>query len=214
MDPLIWMSLINMGGNALSSLFAPDGQELQSFEGEGARIPGSTYTTLDPRHTLGVAQGNISGMLGTLRDRASQPINLRGATVQQPPVFTGGGLPMPIGVSGTDPALADPSMLSLPGLKFSPFFGGLDYPRDNYGDPDYEPPRPGDGGVPGERPGPDGAPKHVGPVPMSTSPTPSTTPRRRNAVTAATAAPSNVSTHDDLPQAAGAVELLLRSMMA
>ena len=69
----------------------PEGQELQSFEGEG---------NLDPRQVLTDAQGSITDLLGTLRDRANQPINLRSAYVQQPPVFTGGGLPMPIGVNG------------------------------------------------------------------------------------------------------------------
>jgi hypothetical protein len=89
-----------LGGQALTSMFAPEEQEINPFEG-----------TLDPREVLGDAMGFIGG----LRDRAdmfaSQGVNLPSAFVQQPPTFAGGGLPIPIGLTSSDPALKEPSLL-------------------------------------------------------------------------------------------------------
>jgi hypothetical protein len=96
-----------LGGPLLSGMFAPDMQERQSFEGE----PG-----LSPTDFLGRTR-DIMGELGSvLSDRASQPVSLPSAFVQQPGAYTGGGLPMPIGVVGSDPALGNPDLLSKPGL--------------------------------------------------------------------------------------------------
>lgn len=106
----MWPAFAMLGSNAISALAAPEGQELQSFEG----IPG-----LAPGEIMGDARDLIGELGSVLSQRASQPIQLRSAYAQQPPVYTGGGLPMPIGLSGVDPALADPSLLSLPGVDTS-----------------------------------------------------------------------------------------------
>ena len=53
---------------------------------------------------------------GIVTDRLAQDVKLPGAYVQAPPTVTGGGLPMPLGIFGQDPANADPSMLSIAGL--------------------------------------------------------------------------------------------------
>lgn len=201
----LWpLALAQLGGSVLGAVTAPEGQELQSFEGEG---------NLDPRQALTDARGAVTSMLGTLQQRASRPIELRSAYVQQPPVFSGGGLPMPIGVSGMDPALADSSLLSLPGLNL---------PGTGSGDDPFHVPRTHEGGGvdsnDGYQPSDDAvidedrfAVPRSGTLPVGGD----TTPRRRNAISRA-AGPSgapNVSQHDDLAQGVGAVELLLRSMV-
>ena len=109
-----------LGGPVLSSLFAPEGQELSSFEGRGALDPVTMLT-------------NVNTMLGRVgkgvTERAATPISLPSSYVQTPPVFSGGGLPMPIGVSGQDPALANPSLMNLQGMgQFQDLFKGITSP--------------------------------------------------------------------------------------
>lgn len=60
--------------------------------------------------------GDVRGLQGALTDRANRPVQTRSAFVQNPPSFSGGGLPLDIGVTGADPALLDSSLLELPGL--------------------------------------------------------------------------------------------------
>lgn len=106
-----------LGGPVLSSLFAPEGQELSSFEGHGA---------IDPVTMLGNVNALIGRMGRGVADRAATPISLPSAYVQQPGVYSGGGLPMPIGVVGSDPALENPSLLNLQGMgEFQNLFNGL-----------------------------------------------------------------------------------------
>ena len=101
---------------------------------------------------------DLTNRMGSaLSDRLAQPVNLRSAYVQQPGAYSGGGLPFPIGVTAQDPALSDPSLLSLPGLsQFAGLFDGLGSASDPGGFPDapgYSTP-PGASGVqPGEIPG-------------------------------------------------------------
>ncbi len=71
-------------------------------------------------NTLQRARIALRGASSMANDRLKSPIELPGAYAQQLPVFIGGGLPMPIGVTGVDPALSDPVRhLSIPGL-FNP----------------------------------------------------------------------------------------------
>lgn len=179
----------------IGSLMAPEGQELQTFEGEGA---------LDPKQMLGESKIRIEDMIRQLGERANRPVSLPSAYVQQPPVFTGGGLPMPIGVSGMDPALANPKLLRIPGLS------GWDGEGNG-------PPGSDDPGFPGG--GVDESPTPGYPGEGTKEPVPEArvlSPRRR--MTSSTAMPDagapNVSEHDDLLQGRGAVELLLRSYMS
>lgn len=105
-------------GPTLAGLFGPEGQNVESFSG---------HTGVDPIETLRNANTITKRVGSAVADRAASPINLPSSYVQQPPAFSGGGLPMPIGVTGSDPALANPSLLSLQGLdQFKDIFSGLD----------------------------------------------------------------------------------------
>lgn len=104
---LLGMLGAGIGGPMLSAMFAPEGQELQSFQD----VPG-----LKPTDFLGQTRDLMGELGGLLSDRASQPVSLPSAYVQQPGAYTGGGLPMPIGVVGQDPALENPDLLTRPGM--------------------------------------------------------------------------------------------------
>lgn len=189
-DPYTAIAMI--GSQLLGSLFAPTPQELQTFEGEGA---------LDPKQTLGESKIRLEEMMRLLGDRANRPVTLPSAYVQQPPVFTGGGLPMPIGVSGMDPALANPKLLRIPGLSGVEDDGA-------FGPPGADDPHFPNGGVTDT---PDPTRPNDGTKEVVTT---LASPRRRNTASApANFDAPNVSEHDDLLQGRGAVELLLRSYM-
>ena len=82
--------------------------------------------SLDPRDVLGYGITGASRFGETLSNRLAQDITLPGAYAQQPPVFVGGGLPMPIGVTGVDPALSNPgAYLRKPGIASNDPFQGL-----------------------------------------------------------------------------------------
>lgn len=115
------MSLIgSVAGPALQGLFGGvggGGQELSSFEG---------HAGADPIEMLRNANALIGRIGQGVSDRAASPISLPSSYVQQPQVFAGGGMPMPIGVVGSDPAIENPSLLSLQGLdQFKDIFSGL-----------------------------------------------------------------------------------------
>lgn len=69
----------------------------------------------DPQVMLGAQQGRLNGALNDATQRAHQPIELPSAFAQDLPTFTGGGLPMPIGVTGHDPAVANPELKRIVG---------------------------------------------------------------------------------------------------
>lgn len=106
----------------LGGLFGSDQERLsfanQQFGGEN----------LDPKAQLAQLLTQIRQYGNQAVDYASQPVRLRSSFVQQPPVFTGGGLPMPIGLTGVDPALADPTLLEVPGFDFSHTFNTTPVP--------------------------------------------------------------------------------------
>lgn len=103
-------------GPMLGGLFGSDGQERQSFSG----------TAVDPIKMLSQSHDLLSRLGQGLSDRAHTPISLPSAYVQQPGAYTGGGLPMPIGLTASDPALTNPSLMSLQGMgEFERLFQGL-----------------------------------------------------------------------------------------
>lgn len=175
-----------LGAAGISAAAMPDGQELQTFEGEGQ---------LDPRTMFLESKLRINDMQQLLKDRANRGVSVRSGYVQQPPVFTGGGLPMPIGVSGMPPALADPSLLRLGGMAGEEEFP----PRD--GEPPVIFPEGPDAPAPD-----DGTPEN-GPFQRA-----SAGPARRSMPGQSLFAAPNVSEHDDLGRGTGAMELYLRSM--
>lgn len=118
MDPFTFNQIlgllgINAGLGFLGGLFGPDEpeipepQQLASFEGGVA----------DPEGRLGQMYGFLESMIPGLIERAAQPVTLRGAVAQNPPTIPGAplGIPFDIGVTAEDPALSDPSLLTLPG---------------------------------------------------------------------------------------------------
>lgn len=116
-DPVTGYLITQLGGALLSGLFGGGSdQERNSFAG----------TAVDPIRMLSNANTFAGNYGKILADRAAQPITLRGSTVQQPGAYTGGGLPMPIGLVATDPALSDPSILTLAGNPlFAHLFDGM-----------------------------------------------------------------------------------------
>jgi hypothetical protein len=216
-----------IGGPALSGLLAPDGQERQSFEGSGAT---------DPRAVLGRNNDMLTRMMQAVTDRAATPISLPSAVVQQPGSYTGGGLPMPIGLVASDPALTNPSLLNRQGMgefqalqdlmhsyggggSEAPYHGG---PDDSTPDnPDYVDP----GGYHDVNPPPGVPPRTAQPRRIgsgggdSSSDQVSVTPggaRRRSATTAPElfAEGDLINPGADLQQALGSVQLLLESLRA
>lgn len=105
MTPELALILAGGASGAAGGFFAPEGQEVSSFQDFGIDIPGLLRQGL----------GDIDTLKTAAFDLGQTPISLRSSFAQQPPVFTGGGLPQPIGVTGIDPALADPSLLSIAG---------------------------------------------------------------------------------------------------
>ncbi len=132
-------SLIGMlGGPMLQGLFG-GGQDRQSFEG----------TAVDPIAMLRQSHELLAQLGHGITDRATQPISLPSAYAQQPGSYTGGGLPMPIGLVAQDPALANPGLLTLPGMdEFRALFpnGSAPPPQGPQGptSPPYEQPPPQD----------------------------------------------------------------------
>ena len=121
LDPATMMLIggaASAAGPVLANVFAPEGQELSPFRGN-----------TDPQAMLG-RTNELMNMIGqAVADRAASPISLPSSFVQQPGAYTGGGLPMPIGLVASDPALANPSLLSLPGMEqFRDIFGRAGQP--------------------------------------------------------------------------------------
>lgn len=110
-NPLAGMKLLDyiMAGLGIKSMFGGGGGggegRTGTFEGEE-----SGGVSVDPRDLLARGVDRAETWQGMAETRANRPVQLRSSYVQQPPTFTGGGLPMPIGVSGYDPALANPSL--------------------------------------------------------------------------------------------------------
>lgn len=104
-----------MAGLGIKGLFGGGGggqQERQTFENE----TGYGGVGIDPKDLLGRGVEMGETQFGQIQNRAMTPVQLRSSYVQQPPTFTGGGMPMPIGVSGYDPALANPGLQQGEGL--------------------------------------------------------------------------------------------------
>jgi hypothetical protein len=192
-----------IGGPVLANLFAPEGQELSSFEGRGA---------IDPVNMLSNVNSLIGRIGGAVTDRASQPVSLPSSYVQQPPVFTGGGMPMPIGVSGQDPALADPSLLSLQGLdQFKGIFDGLTAQPYDPNNPNPNPVTP-DGGYQSDPYTPEGDRSAV-PKAGASGVEPATTRRKpAQLVRGADLLAEDEGQVDDMDRAVASIKLLMQNM--
>ncbi len=105
-DPATMAAIIG-GLNFAGGLAAPEGTEV----GPIGLIPLPDGSKVGVEDILGSGVGGLIDLQRMMADRAQTPVNLRSAFAQQPPSFAGGGLPMPIGVTGIDPALANRSLL-------------------------------------------------------------------------------------------------------
>ena len=102
-------ALLMAGGQLGGSLFAPEGQELQSFSGPGNE-------EIHPAALMGRTKDIMEGALEALFTQLAEPATVK-TTVPSMPSFVGGGLPMPIGGFAQDPGIYDPSRLSKPGVQ-------------------------------------------------------------------------------------------------
>ena len=110
-----------LAASFMSGLFGGGGDGQQSrvpFEG----IPTGSGGQYSPEDLLSWAIQMNSRLGMSANELANRPVRLRSSYVQRLPTFTGGGLPFPIGVTGRDPALADPSLLeTTPPTNYDPF---------------------------------------------------------------------------------------------
>lgn len=208
LDPATATLIGSIAGPAIAGLFAPEGTELQSFTGHGS---------IDPVNMLHSANTMFGRFGNAITQRAAQPISLRSAYAQQPTAFTGGGLPFPIGLSGVDPALDDPSLLTLPGLtEFDGLFDGL-VSSQNPGDTGFVDPR-GYHAPPGMTSGDRRAVPRNDTLPIQESPSAGTGPRRPGMGLRASDIlddnPLLPRGGDDLDQAHGAASLMLEALSA
>lgn len=94
--------IASIAGGAINGIFGgedPTGQR-NPFTGQ-----------VDPQKMLEQSKGLITGSMSDAVRKSEKPAKLRSSYVQQPISYSGGGLPFTIGLSGSDPALADPSLL-------------------------------------------------------------------------------------------------------
>jgi hypothetical protein len=201
-----------VGGPLLGAAFAQDPQERESFAG----------TTVDPTSLMQDNAALLDTLLPLIMGRANAGVSLPSAYVQQPGAYTGGGLPMPIGLVASDPALANPNLLRIPGLSS---MGGVPAGTSVNLGPDGNPagPRnPGDGsqGWPGDilidegESGPMGAVQGQGASRRSSGMDAPLGPRRRMSGAPAPLFQDGdlIDPGADLQQALGSVELLLESL--
>lgn len=76
------------------------------------------WGSIFPPTLLANYMSNLEQMGGIAVARAAQPITLAGTAIQQPGWYGGGGMVMPQGLSGMDPANIRPSILGVPGVRF------------------------------------------------------------------------------------------------
>ena len=106
-----WLVPAIMGGvGAVGSALGSSAEGKLKGYGVGSAPP--TRMSLDPT-LLGQVLAPIEQVMGIAAGRARQP----GAFAQPNPMYSGGGLPMPIGTTGVDPALQQPHLMGLQGVN-------------------------------------------------------------------------------------------------
>lgn len=117
-----WDDVALLGGSFLGQMFGGgggEGQEMRSFSdvdtGDGHPV--------DPTALMQLGMQSVEGFGDVLKEILNRGIYLPGAYAQTPANFVGGGLPMPIGVWGEDPALNDAAThLFTPGFAWQGMF--------------------------------------------------------------------------------------------
>ena len=149
--PLMWSALANAGAQGVQSMFqGADPAALAGYAPEGGAF-------LDPRRLM-EQQVRDQAQVGAIQvGQAAQPVTLPGAFAQPSPYYTGGGLPIPIGVTAQDAALFSPGVHQMrAGAQFAqPDPGELARANDGLwrglGEYTYLPPTGGEGGRAGVR---------------------------------------------------------------
>jgi hypothetical protein len=125
-----------MASSVLGGIFAPEGQNLSSFESRGQ--------PLALAHDLRKGLGDY---LQLAIEEAGKDVTVD-TTVAPLPSFTGGGLPFPIGAPALDPTRRNPERRTLGAPEFPEGFmsllterqtGGGEGPPDDYPPDDYPP---------------------------------------------------------------------------
>lgn len=108
LDPVTGLLLSSVAGQGLGAIFAPEGQELEGFQGKN-----------NPNALLDRGVATLDDILQLVLSEAANPptINTSAAPL---PSFVGGGLPMTIGAPALDPNRRTPSRRSIPGLNVDP----------------------------------------------------------------------------------------------
>lgn len=101
------LPLAMIGSSAIGGLTAPEGQELQSFEG----VSGA-----DPRDAVSDFGGILADLFGASLDQVAEPVTLN-TTFAPLPSYHGGGLPMPISAPAMDPNRLHPERKTIPGIQ-------------------------------------------------------------------------------------------------
>ena len=108
-----WDDAAMIGAQLVGGLLGggDEAQERASFRNQ--KVSG---VSVDPRNLQAQAKVGGEDMLSALLDWLGQDITMK-TTVQPLPSYVGGGLPMAISAPGKDQALANPGLLTTPGLK-------------------------------------------------------------------------------------------------
>jgi hypothetical protein len=204
MAPYLAMAGIQAGGSLLSAMFAPEDQEIRSFSGDGPIGVNPVAAMADSRKMIGDLSRTFSAY-------ADMPVSLPSSMVQGLPTMTGGGLPMPIGVTGKDPARKNPDLLSIPGLSARLSSGGTGnegpFPRDGKKIP------PPDGGFPKDFPPDYWSAQPQTAAAQTPTPTPVSGVARRPRADLMMPGMSPAAPGDDTQQALAAVDLLMNGIM-
>ena len=184
-----------LGSSAIGSIFAPEGQELSSFEGRG-------NTDINPvNYAQGLGQ-TLSSFLEMAMNEAAQPVTAQ-TTVAPLPSFGGGGLPFDIAVPAVDPNRLNASLRTKPGLSTEGLYHPSPRPQGPGSEPDLGGPFVPDGG------GLDSGPQWMHSRPMVSSEETGTAPAQGNGWHANQTGPSPA---PDLDQAEGAIALLMAQL--
>lgn len=153
LDPVTKLGIGSVGSSAIAPLFAPEGQEIRSFQDHAAEHP-DTARFISPVDLLLQQTRGTMNLGQALTELAEQPIDFSSAVVQSPETMSGPDLLFDVGGGGvSDPALQNPDSLILPGKNLGAPFHGAQAPAPGGGGP-------GGGGPPRNLPPqpPDGFP--------------------------------------------------------
>jgi hypothetical protein len=144
-DSNAWGPVLAAIVGAGSSAFAPSPFQPRTRFTDPSQATGSN----DPQAVMGDAQRALQGIFGLEAGRATSPVELPDAKVNPLPTFSGGGLPMPIGMLegdmsslgdlGTGPSL-DPRSNQISPIGSAGASGGADTSLTNLFSPRSVPP--------------------------------------------------------------------------